>query len=34
MEHFYGDEDIDPETLEDFELGGDGKVREPHSDGS
>ena len=26
MEHFYGADDIDPETLEDLELGDDGKV--------
>lgn len=33
MEHFYADEEIDPETLEDFELGDDGKVRESDSNG-
>jgi hypothetical protein len=27
MEHFYGSEEIDPETLEDLDLGDDGKVR-------
>ena len=26
MEHFYGSEDIDPETLEDLDIGDDGKV--------
>jgi hypothetical protein len=26
MEHFYGTDEIDPETLEDLELGDDGKV--------
>jgi hypothetical protein len=26
MEHFYGTEEIDPETLEDLELADDGKV--------
>ena len=29
MEHFYGADDIDPETLEDLELGDDGKVTDP-----
>jgi hypothetical protein len=28
MEHFYGSDDIDPETLEDLDLGDDGKVKE------
>ena len=28
MEHFYGSDEIDPESLEDFELGDDGKVIE------
>jgi hypothetical protein len=27
IEHFYGSEDVDPETLEDFALGDDGKVK-------
>jgi hypothetical protein len=27
MEHFYGTEEIDPETLEDLDIGDDGKVR-------
>jgi hypothetical protein len=27
MQHFYGSEDIDPETLEDLDLGDDGKVK-------
>ncbi len=27
MEHFYGSDEIDPETLEDLDLGDDGKVR-------
>jgi hypothetical protein len=27
IEHFYGSEDIDPETLEDLDLGDDGKVK-------
>lgn len=27
MEHFYGSDEIDPETLEDLELGDDGKVK-------
>jgi hypothetical protein len=27
MEHFYGSDDIDPDTLEDLDLGDDGKVR-------
>lgn len=26
MQHFYGSDDIDPETLEDLESGNDGKV--------
>ena len=28
MEHFYGSDEIDPETLEDLDLGGDGKVNQ------
>ena len=28
MEHFYGSDEIDPESLEEFELGDDGKVTE------
>lgn len=28
MEHFYGSDELDPETLEDLELGDDGKVKE------
>jgi hypothetical protein len=28
MEHFYGSDDLDPETLEDLDLGDDGKVKE------
>lgn len=31
MEHFYGSDEIDPESLEDFELGDDGKVNTKHS---
>jgi hypothetical protein len=27
MEHFYGTDEIDPETLEDLDLGDDGKVK-------
>jgi len=27
MEHFYGSDEIDPETLEDLDLGDDGKVK-------
>jgi hypothetical protein len=27
IEHFYGSDDIDPETLEDLDLGDDGKVK-------
>jgi hypothetical protein len=27
MQHFYGSEEIDPETLEDLDLGDDGKVK-------
>lgn len=26
MQHFYGSDEVDPETLEDLELGDDGKV--------
>lgn len=27
MERFYGSDENDPETLEDFDLGDDGKVK-------
>ncbi len=27
MEHFYGTDEIDPETLEDLDIGDDGKVK-------
>jgi hypothetical protein len=27
IEHFYGSDDIDPETLEDLDIGDDGKVK-------
>jgi len=27
MEHFYGSDEIDPETFEDLDLGDDGKVK-------
>jgi len=27
MEHFYGTDEVDPETLEDLDLGDDGKVK-------
>lgn len=27
MEHFYGSDDIDPDTFEDLEIGDDGKVK-------
>lgn len=26
MEHFYGSDELDPDTLEDLDLGDDGKV--------
>ena len=28
MQHFYGSDEIDPETLEDLDLGDDGKVKQ------
>lgn len=27
MEHFYGADELDPDTFEDLEIGEDGKVR-------
>ncbi len=27
IQHFYGSDEIDPETLEDLDLGDDGKVK-------
>jgi hypothetical protein len=31
MEHFYGADDIEPDMLQDLELGNDGKVRSSFS---
>ena len=33
MEHFYDPNEIDPETLEDLDLGDDGKVKSEISSG-